>query len=292
MSYNVDYTTLFAKKQVIKVEKKKVSQKISTELKIQGKSEKTIKVYVHYNLWFLEFIKKNVDKIDQDDIKELLAYLISERANDPVSLALARSALAFFYDAILDKNIVKGIKTSKKQRKHPEILTKKEIDKIMEKSDLRTRLLIDFMYGSGLRVAECASLKWSDLDIDEKLGRLKKGKGGKDRLFILPNHLIKDLEKWKLDMGGEGHIFNIGGYPISTRTIQRDVKNAAEKAGIKKKVYPHLLRHSFATHLIESGVDIRVIQELLAHSNLQTTQFYTHISTKMIKSVKSPLDEK
>lgn len=266
-----------------------VKSKISSELRIQGKSEQTVRVYLLYNLDLLNHTKKAPEEITSDDIKQYLAYLLAERQNSAATIALARSAISFFYDSLLKRNLIADIKTPKKERKIPDILTKEEVKQIINKApNLRTKLLIEFMYSSGLRVSECASLRWNDIDINEKVGLLKKGKGKKDRLFIISDKLIKDLKKWP--QKGE-FIFQTKEEPISTRTIQRSVKTAAKLAGIKKKVYCHLLRHSFATHLLESGVDIRIIQELLAHSNLQTTQFYTNISRKTIKSVKSPLDD-
>ena len=263
--------------------------KLSTELKIEGKSPKSAKMYLFYVKGHLNYSKKEPSEMTQDDVKAYLAYLMADKGYKASSVGLARSALTFFYDHVLGLNIMRGIKTPKVNRSIPEVLSKGEIVRMQASSDLRTRLFIGFLYGSGLRVAECASLKWSDLDLDENIGTLKEGKGGKDRYFILPDGLLADLEAYRPNSGNE-YIFPLGNGYISTRTIQRAIKKAALDAGIRKKVYPHLLRHSFATHLLESGTDIRVIQELLAHSNLQTTQFYTHISKGMLRKVKSPLD--
>jgi len=270
------------------MEKEKIKQKIEAELRIQGKSERTVSIYIFYNIDFLNFIKKDYNDVSTDDIKLYLSNLI-KKGNDSSTIALIRSALKFFYDGMLKKGLFDDIKVPKKERKLPDILTKEEVKKLIENApDIRSKLFIEFMYSSGLRVSECAKLKWQDLDFNEKIGLLKKGKGKKDRLFILSNRLIEDLKNWERK---SEYIFPNEDEPLSTRTIQRSVKKAAKIAGIQKKVYSHLLRHSFATHLLESGVDIRIIQELLAHSNLQTTQFYTNISKKTIKSIRSPLDE-
>lgn len=268
---------------------KEVTQKISTELKLEGKSDKTIKTYINYNINLLKFSKKDYKDITTDDIKEYLAHLISERGNDPATIALVRSSLSYFYKRILKKDILLDIRTPKKRRKLPEILSKNEVKRMIEcASKLNDKLYIEFMYSAGLRVEECAKLHWTDIDLVEKIGRLKNGKGGKDRLFIISDKLISSLQG--LNQNSE-YIFPSRSGRVTTRTIQRSIAKSAKLAGILKRVYPHLLRHSFATHLIESGVDIRIIQELLAHSSLETTQFYTHVSTKMIKSVKSPLDD-
>ncbi len=273
------------------MDKKEVIQRIETELRLQGKSKQTIKMYSFYNVGFLDYINKDAELVEENDIKQYLASLLSDKGNDAASVALARSALRFFYDSILKKGITNDIKTPKKQRKLPDVLSKKEIKRLIESAgdNLRDKLLVEFMYSAGLRVSECASLRQNDLNIPDKTGLLKHGKGGKDRFFILSDKLTNDLKKYLANHKSE-YIFNVEGKPISARRIQYIVRRLAKKSGIKKKVYCHLLRHSFATHLLEAGVDIRKIQELLAHSNLQTTQFYTQVSKKELKKVKSPLD--
>ncbi|MBD3259340.1 tyrosine-type recombinase/integrase [Candidatus Woesearchaeota archaeon] len=268
-------------------------KKISTELKIQGKSEQTVRNYVYYNLDFLKFVGKQPNQVTTDDIKSYLAFRLTDKGNDPATVALARSALRFFYDEVLKRKITVDIKTPKKQRKLPEVLTKQEIRDLIENTDnLRDKLLIELMYSSGLRVAECVGLKKKDLNLGDKTGLIRKGKGGKDRFFILSDKVIVDLEEYLPSIEGtkDGFLFPGRKGAITIRYAQKALHRAAAKAGIKKKVYCHLLRHAFATHLLEAGTDIRLIQELLAHSNLQTTQFYTKVSTKQLKQVRSPLD--
>lgn len=269
-----------------------VKQKITTELKIQGKSPQTIKMYLYFNEKFLEFIKKEPMQITTDDIKMFLAELLS-KGNDPGTVGLARSSLKYFYDEMLERNLMVKIKTPKKQRKIPDVLSKEEVGLLIDNAgSLRNKLLIEFMYASGLRVSECAKLKVNNLNLAEKTGLLKFGKGGKDRFFILSDRLVKDLKEYfdkKLDDGN--YVFPGINGPLNVRSVQDVIKRVAKRSGIKKKVYCHGLRHAFATHLLEAGTDIRLIQELLAHSNLQTTQFYTKVSTKQLQGVKSPLDD-
>ncbi len=268
-----------------------VSKKIETELKIQGKSKRTIKMYTYFNEKFLNFINKAPEQVNTDDIKMFLADLLS-KGNDPGTVALARSSLKYFYDEMLEKGIMLRIRTPKKQRKIPDVLTKEEVALLIENAgSLRNKLLIEFMYAAGLRVAECARLKVSNLNLEDKTGLLQSGKGGKDRFFILSDRLVKDLREYlgkRLDDGT--YVFPGEKGHLEVRSIQDVIKRIARRSGIKKKVYCHALRHAFATHLLESGTDIRLIQELLAHSNLQTTQFYTKVSKKQLQGVKSPLD--
>ena len=266
-------------------------KRIETELKIQGKSQRTIRMYLYFNEKFLEYSKKAPEQITTDDIKSYLAELMA-KGNDPSSVSLAKSALAFFYESMLERGIMLKIKTPKHRRKIPEILTREEVRILIDNAgSLRNKLLIEFMYASGLRVSECASLRVKDINMEEKSGLLKHGKGGKDRFFILSEELIKDLRDYSLELEEEQEFLFPGhSKEITSRAIQDIVKRAAKRTGIKKNIYCHGLRHAFATHLLENGTDIRIIQELLAHSNLQTTQFYTQISKQQLMKVKSPMD--
>ncbi len=265
-----------------------ISQKIETELRLQGASERTIKVYTARNIDFLNFIKKQPKNITTEDIKIYLSNLI-KNGNNQATIALAKSSLKFFYDKLLKKGLfTSDIPKTKKERKLPSVLTKEEINNVLDNAYLtRAKLATEFMYSSGLRVSECASLKWGDLNLNEKTGHLKRGKGGKDRMIILSSKLVEDLKSWPRQ--GEYIFQGRNGAHITTRTLHRDVKELL-KGLSNKNVYPHLLRHSFATHLLEDGYDLRVIQELLAHENLETTQIYTKVSTKTLKNVKSPRD--
>ncbi len=271
------------------MDKKEIVEKISTELKLQGKSERTIRMYCFFNEKFIDFIKKDVNEISQDDVKKFLGFMLNKK-NDVGSVALARSSLRFFYDEVLQKGITANIKTPKKQRRLPDVLSKEEIKLLINSAKkLKNKLFIEIMYSSGLRVSECANLKVKDLNLEDKTGLLKFGKGGKDRFFILSEKVIVDLKEYLENHNSEYLFPGVNG-SIGTRAIQRAVKRTAQIAGIKKKVYCHLLRHAFATHLLEDGVDIRKIQMLLAHSNLQTTSFYTQVSKEQLKKVRSPLD--
>ena len=273
------------------LDKKEVLRKIQTELKISGMSKRTIQIYSDYNSKFLDFINKDPLEITKDDIKSYLAEIIDK--NESSSVALVTSALRYFYDGILEKGLMLKIKTPKYHRKLPDVLTRQEIQLILDNSgSLRNKLLIELMYASGLRVSEVASLKVSEINIPEKKGHLKHGKGNKERFFITSNKLLKDLSNYlesrKMDTeylfpGKTGH--------IKTRAIQRVIERVAIRSGIKKHVHCHGFRHAFATHLLENGTDIRFIQELLGHINLQTTQFYTTIKEDTLRKVKSPLDE-
>ena len=266
-------------------------EKLSTELKLRNFSERTVTAYVTHNKKFLEFNKKDAAQITEDDVKSYLAYLISDRKVSPKTVALVKAALKFYYDEVLKKGIV-NVKTPKAEKHLPTVLTKPEVKRLIENAKTaKSKLIIMTLYSSGLRLSECLNLRVKDLELDEKIGWVRGGKGNKDRLIILSESLIKALNGFKLDLNSESYVFtNKRGRPLTERTVQKIVARAAKKASIRKKVSPHTLRHSFATHLLESGTDIRKIQELLGHANLQTTQIYTRVSTEELKKVKSPLD--
>ncbi|MBS3166593.1 tyrosine-type recombinase/integrase [Candidatus Woesearchaeota archaeon] len=277
------------------MQKEEVLKKIEVELKIQGKSLRTVSSYVFYNTKFLEFIQKDPESITTDDIKLFLSHLISDKNYDTSTMSLAISSLKFFYEAILKKPIFTDIKNPRKYRSIPDIPTKDEIKHLIDSSEsLKDKVIISLLYSSGLRVSECVNLKLNDLNIEEKTGLLKKGKGKKDRFFILSDILIPDLKSYIELIKINNSIFLFPGrnphQPLTARAVQLIVTKTAQKSGLKKHMHCHLLRHAFATHLLESGTDIRLIQELLAHSNLQTTQFYTTVTRTQLKRVKSPLD--
>jgi len=266
-------------------------KKLDTELKIRGFSKNTLSSYMFHNKKFLGFIKKDINETDEDDIKCYLAYLTSDRNLSNSSVALAKAAITFFYNEILHKNI--KIKSSKIPKTVPVVLTKDEVRALIgNTSNKKHRLIIKLLYSSGLRLSECVNLKIEDLDLKEKVGWVRSGKGKKDRIFILSENLIKDIEDYIQEKKIEkGNIFlGWNNKTISKRTIQKLVGLAAEKAKIKKNVHVHTLRHSYATHLLESGTDIRYIQELLGHADLSTTQIYTKVSKEDLKKIKSPLD--
>ena len=174
----------------------------------------------------------------------------------------------------------------------PTTLSKSEIKLLLQhlKTE-KSRLIASLIYAAGLRVSELTNLKISDLNFPEKIGHIRQAKGNKDRIFNIPEFLLEELQYQvkKRNKTSQEYLFTGRSGKISTRNIQKIISSAAKRANLKD-VHTHTLRHSFATHLLEDGVDIRKIQELLGHSNLSTTQIYTHISTEELKKIKSPIE--
>ncbi len=262
---------------------------LKTELVLRGMSKKTQEAYLKYNKQFLDFITKEANTITKNDIKSFLASLI-EKGTAPRTINLVRSALLFYYNEVLELGIV-GIKVPKIAKSLPVYLTKEEVSSLFNAAgSTKSKLIMQFLYSSGLRVSEICNLKLEDLDLLNKKGFVRDGKGGKDRLFFIAHTLAIDLKHFAQGQK-KGYLFtNYKGDKMSERNIQKIVSGAGKRAEITKQVTPHKLRHSFATHLHDAGTSIRTIQALLGHSNLQTTEIYTHISEKKLKDVKNPLD--
>ncbi len=258
---------------------------IIEECRLRGYSQRTIESYVYHVGRFLASQKSPRDY--------LLFHISNGKANETIrSIGFAIK----FYLEILKKgvpeidDILSSIPNSKREEKLPVILSKEEILKmIMSTKNLNHRLIIQIGYAAGLRVSEIISLQWKDIDFSRDTIHIKNAKGKKDRIVML-SHKIKEALQ-SLDNERTGFVFKTnrnGRY--TQRAIQKVIENAAKNAGIIKKISPHTLRHSFATHLLEQGIDIRYIQTLLGHSKLQTTQIYTHVANNKIKNIKSPLD--
>lgn len=263
-------------------------EKLKTELKLRGFSPLTIRNYAFFVEKFLKKTNKNVSEINNDDVKIYLAEMFDTKSKNTIMLAVA--SLKFFFKEILGKEI-EEIKIPKKEKKLPEVLSREEVMSLIDSADnLKSRLIISFLYSTGLRVSELVNLKIEDLNLNEKIGWVRKGKGSKDRIFAISESLSKELQEYLNKKAKENTFLFSKNKPLTTRNIQKIISGTRKRARINKKVTPHTLRHSFATHLLENGTDIRVIQAMLGHSSLSTTQVYTHISSEQIKKVKNPLD--
>jgi integrase/recombinase XerD len=272
--------------------KEEFLKKIEVELKISKNSEYTLNKYLKANADLLDLIKKLPEEMTEDDVKLYISEKLTDKA--ALSIILFLAAIRYAYLNILKKDITLGIKRPKKEKRIPIVLTKDELKNLINILDTRkSKLMVSLMYACGLRVSELINLKNQDLNFEEKTGNVRQGKGKKDRIFNIPDFLMEDLreqvERQKKD--NQEYLFTGNQGKLSSRNLQKIVSSGAKRAGIKKDVHCHTLRHSFATHLLENGIDIRVIQTLLGHSSISTTELYTHISTEQIKNVKSPIEE-
>lgn len=266
-------------------------KKLEVELKISKNSEHTLRNYINANSKFLEFTKKSPEQINEDDVKNYIAENLSDKSSSSITLFL--SALKYAYHTILKKDITLNMRRPKKEKRLPTVLTKEEILNLINSiNNKKSKLMVSLIYACGLRVSELTSLKINDLNFTENIIHLKQAKGKKDRIVNIPLSLLELLNEQIENQKKINQEFLFSGQKgrLSSRNLQKIVSKAAQKAGLKKEVHVHTLRHSFATHLLENNVDIRKIQELLGHTNLSTTQIYTHISREELKKIKSPLD--
>ncbi len=273
------------------MKKEEFLDKLKIELKISKNSDYTIRNYLRANKELLDFCNKDPDQITENDLKVCMAEKISNKASSSVILFLA--AIRYAYSNILKKDLTQGIKRPKREKKIPAVLTKEEVKKLINRAPTKkSKLMISLIYACGFRVSELINLKTQDLNFEEMLGHVRQAKGKKDRVFNIPLFLLGKLKKQAQKQQEEGQEYLFSGLKgkLTDRNIQKIVRITAKKARINKKVSPHTLRHSFATHLLENGTDIRMIQELLGHADLSTTQIYTHISTEELKKIKSPID--
>jgi site-specific recombinase XerD len=264
--------------------------KLKQEMKLRKFSQKTIKSYLHYTTDLLNFARKNPKEINNDNIRNYLEILC-DKGFSSSTLNTAYSALKFYFEKILCRKFFINIPRAKKDKKLPTVLSKKEILNIINAcGNIKHKLIIQVLYCSGLRVSEVIALRIKDLDFNRKIIHLKGAKGAKDRITIISEVVLKNIEKYLSEFKPIEYIFeSMRGGKLTTRTIQAIVSQNTKKAGINKTVSPHSFRHSFATHLLESGLDIRYIQSLLGHSRLETTQIYTKVATAQFDKIKDLL---
>jgi site-specific recombinase XerD len=265
--------------------------KIENELKLRYYSRKTIKSYRHCLSDYFCYIK-NVTK--NPDVVLLKKYLLKkqDRGQSSQTVNLHLNAIKYFYREIFKSNIEINIKFAKTPSKLPVVLSRSEIEKIIVSiGNLKHKILTSLSYGAGLRVSEAINLKIKDVDLAELTIHIKGAKGNKDRITIFPEKLKNDVINLIADRPGNDFLFaSERGGKLTERSAQKIFENSLKKAGIKKEATFHSLRHSFATHLLENGVDVRYVQELLGHQNIRTTQLYTKVTNPNLKKIKSPLE--
>ena len=242
---------------------------------------------------FAKFLGRSPDAAKPDDVRGFQLHLTSSGAGVP-KINTTISALRFFFNVTLDRpDLSRYLATIHEQRKVPVVLSPEEVVRFLEAAPgIKYKAAFSVAYGAGLRVSEVATLKVSDIDSNRMMLRVEQGKGRKDRYAMLSPQLLELLRDWYRLARPQAWLFPGQNpvNPMTTRQLNRACHAAAEMADIKKRVTPHTLRHSFATHLLEQNIDIRVIQVLLGHAKLDTTALYTRVATNTIREVMSPLD--
>jgi integrase/recombinase XerD len=260
---------------------------------VRGINEKTQNDYIRHVKNFTIFLGRSPDTATPEDLR---AYQVHQRkaAVQPPTMNATVSALRLFFTTTCNQpDMARHLRIVKQPQKLPVVLTPEEVLLLLESAPgPRDKTALAVAYGAGLRLSEITNLKVSDIDSQRMLLRIEQGKGQKDRNGMLSPRLLEVLREWWLI--GQPTTWLFPGrdplMPISTKQIYRAVRDTAADIGIKKRVSPHTLRHSFATHMLEQGVDIRLIQVALGHSKLDTTARYAHVASKVLREMVSPLD--
>jgi integrase/recombinase XerD len=270
------------------------------ELQRRNLSPITIRIYLRAVEEFARYYKTSPDRLGPEHIREYLAHLFTDRKLGAIAVAQQASALRFFFLHTLKRPwMAEHIPGLRRPSRLPEVLSQEEVERLIQNAASRLhRIWLLILYGTGIRREELVRLKVGDIDSSRMLIHVRQGKGRKDREIMLSPKLLAELrEYWRQArprtktylFPGKGRHQN-GDVPMQAKSVFDAVRQAAKRAHIDKHVHPHTLRHSFATHLLESGAELRTIQLLLGHADLRTTSRYLHLSTRHLKAAPSPLD--
>ncbi|MBD3630309.1 site-specific tyrosine recombinase/integron integrase [Cyclobacterium sp.] len=252
--------------------------------------KKMIERFINDRRW----VDRNMGEVTVSDINQYHEDWAS-RGGSSASIHQSVNALRLYFTHLgKGKLVLNAISRPKKEKKLPKVLSKEEVKALLKKAGMENEkhyLILMLLYGGGLRIGELIRLKKEDLEPDRKMIRVKQGKGKKDRYTLLPSNILERLQRYIRRPDEGGYVFEgqFGGM-YSSGSIQQFIRKYAGAAGIGKRVTPHMLRHSFATHLLEAGTDLRYIQQLLGHNSSKTTEIYTHVSSKQLGQIVSPGD--
>ncbi len=269
---------------------------LSHELTLRNYSHKTLKAYRSCLRSFIKyFVPRHPRELSSEDIRTYLLHLIEKEKLATSTVNQVFNALRFLYVELYKMSFIIGnIPRPQKEKKLPNVLSQEEVLKIFSCVDnLKHKTLLMLIYSAGLRVGESVRLKISDIDGQRKMIHLHGAKGKKDRYTLLSDAALNALREYYKKYKPKEFLFEGQGERehLSERSIQHVFERAVKRARIRKTISLHGLRHSFATHLLESGVDLRYIQELLGHSSSKTTEIYTHVSKKSLGKIVNPLDQ-
>ena len=271
-----------------------LKQRMPDDLRIRNYAPTTVECYVRSVTEFAKHFNKPPDQLGPEEIRAWQLHLLKEKKVKLSTYIQAVCGLRFFYRNTLNRQVeIDRIPLPRYEMKLPVILSKEEVKALLEApKKLGDRAVLATMYGAGLRVSEVTGLKVADIDGKRKVIHVRGGKGNKDRQVMLSDPLREVLLAWWRRTRPTEWLFpgEKPGRPVSRETVFRACKEAARLAGIAKSVHPHSLRHAFATHLLDDGVSLPVIQALLGHVNLKTTVRYLHVSDTAVRTTRSPLE--
>lgn len=263
------------------------------KLELKRYANSTVKSYVScFEAFINHFDQMELECINENDIRNYLQGLIREgRSNSYLNMSI--NAIKFYYEVVLEMpNRFYDIERPRAEEKLPQVLAKEDVVKIIDNTNnIKHRCVVSLLYSAGLRRSEVLNLKIDDIDGKRMLIRVGSSKGNKDRYTLLSKSVLLELREYYKEWRPETYLFEGSpGKQYSAESVAKVVREAARRAGIKRRVTPHMLRHSFATHLLESGTDLRYIQVLLGHKSTKTTEIYTHVATNIFLTIRNPLD--
>jgi integrase/recombinase XerD len=265
-------------------------EKFAREMRIRNFSGKTIISYMYYNKELLRFASKFSDEINRQDIKDFIDWLYSS-GKSTATVNVAINAIKFYYGSIMRRKFFvdnNSVERPKSEKYLPVVLSKSEIAIMISALDnIKHKLVIQVLYSTGLRVGELSNLQISHVDFERKSVFIRGGKGKKDRITVISQIVLDNIDKYLKEYQPLKYLFESysAGEKMSERSFQKIVYQAAEKAGIKKNVSAHSMRHSFATHMLENNVNLRYIQAMLGHARLETTQIYTKVAVNKFSEI-------
>jgi len=263
------------------------------KLEVRRYAFNTANVYIGcFEAFINHYIGSALDTLGEQDIIDYLQYLVNAGKSDSY-INQSINAIKFYYEVVMGMpNRFYHVDRPKRTQKLPQVLDKGEIKRIISTiKNIKHKCIISLLYSAGLRRGELIELKIEDIDSQRMMIFIRRGKGNKDRYTVLANSVLYDLRLYYREYNPQKYLFEGSDCDTYSPTSIRKILNeAVRRAGIFKRVTPHMLRHSFATHLLEDGVDLRYIQTLLGHNSSKTTEIYTHVAKHAIKGIKSPLD--
>ena len=270
-------------------------QRLSDDLKLRNYAPKTQQAYVQAVARFARHFKVSPDRLGPEEVRQYLLYLVKEKHAGWSTYNVALCALRFFYQTTFGRTaLLDGIPCPKERKRLPVVLSREEVTKFLAAAPrFKSRVMLALAYAAGLRVSEIVALEVGDIDSRRMVLRIRQAKGRKDRYVMLSPKLLELMRTYwrQARPRPRGNLFaGRSGKPITTRAVMTTCRRTLRRSGLSKQVTIHTLRHSFATHLLEAGVDLRTIQVLLGHRSLKTTAIYTAVSTERIMSVTSPFD--
>jgi site-specific recombinase XerD len=268
---------------------------LDQKLKLKGYSENTLRTYLQHFKEFLFFYRDTHPiEIEELEIRNYILYLIEKRKLSKSTQNQAINAIKFFYEKVMmQERKVYYLERPIKEKRLPEVLSQEEVASVFDALDnIKHKTMLMLIYSAGLRRSEMLNLRMGDVDFDRHVVFIRGGKGHKDRQSVLSHGLIPMLDQYLKEYKPNFWLFEgLQGERYSASSLQQVFKQAAKKAGVKKLVRLHMLRHSFATHLLESGTSTRYIQVLLGHESPKTTEIYAHVSRFALDKIQSPLDQ-